>query len=123
MRQTLATTHTINEIHEAAREARRVCTDIIRQTSIKPYYGKIGAAALYAADDKSEAQRSAIAQAVEHLNAANALLVDIAVNGGTTEAKVREILSADDIRTRIQICPVEDDVKSPSISEKTTLQK
>ena len=123
MRQTLATTHTINEIHEAAREARRVCTDIIRQTSIKPYYGKIGAAALYAADDKSEAQRSAIAQAVEHLNAANALLVDIAVNGGTTEAKVREITRYDYTTANLQICIVEDDVKSPSISEKTTLQK
>lgn len=123
MRDTIIRTHTIAEIHEAAREARRVCTDIIRQTSIKPYYGKIGAAALYAADDKSEAQRVAIAQAVEHLNAANALLVDIAVNGGTTDAKVREILSEDDMRTRIQICVVEDGDKSPSISEKTTLQK
>lgn len=79
-------------INQAAREARRICTDIIRQTQLTPYYNKRGAAALYAAEDESEAQREAIAAAVEHLTAANKLLVDIAINGGTTQAKVREAL-------------------------------
>lgn len=88
----LQTLYAIDAINDMARQARALCTDIIRQTTTKPYYGKRGAAALYAASDESETQAVAIATAVDLLHAANELLVDIAINGGTTEAKLRAII-------------------------------
>ena len=86
----IAANNSIADINRMAREARLLCNDIIRQTSLKPYYGKRGGAAMYAADDRSDAQKRRIAQAVRYMQRVTTMLHDIAVEGGTTEAKVRK---------------------------------
>lgn len=102
----------IQSMHEAARELRRICTDIVRQTTSTPYYGKIGGAALYAGEDYSEAQRQRIADAGRLLNkagrclsAANELLLQIAVEGGTTQAKIQEDTRGDVFRGQVITIP------------------
>lgn len=125
--QTLQISKDISSINSAARTARRICTDIIRQTSTKPYYHKIGAAALYAHEDRSAAQLQRIQQALDHIAEANRLLVDIAIEGGTTQAQIHAMLREDYNFGKGQIVTIpdspEDAENTPSISEKTTLQK
>ena len=123
MEKRIAINADIKAINKAAREARRICTDIIRQTSIKPYYGKRGAAAVYADEDESRAQTDAIADVLVHLTAANELLVNIAMNGGTTQAKVHEIIRSNHNFGKGQIIEIEDTPETSSTSEKITLQK
>ncbi len=97
----------MDAINQMARQARALCTDIIRQTSLKPYYGKVGGAALYVADDNSAEQRRRIAQAVRHMQHATAALYHIAVSGGMSEAKQREIRRSDYWKNNVEI--IEDD--------------
>lgn len=130
MNRRAATISAISEMRISAEKARRLCTDIMRQTAIKPYYGKYGAAAIYADEDESEAQSKLIAdaadnitEALNHLAAANEMLVQIAVNGGSTAAQIAEITRGDYNRNKGQIANVEDCEVMPSISEKITLQK
>lgn len=85
----------MDAINAMAREARRLCTDIIRQTSLQPYYGKVGGAAFYAADDGSKAQQLRIKEATRNLRRANGLLHDIAVAGGMTDAKIVDDMRGD----------------------------
>lgn len=92
MKETAKIIGDIAAINEMAHEARLLCNDIIRQTSIKPYYGKIGGAAFYAPEDRSAAQRRRIAEATAHLQHATAALYAVAVEGGMTEAKVKAII-------------------------------
>lgn len=106
-KEVIAANNSIADINRMAREARLLCNDIIRQTSLKPYYGKRGGAAMYAADDRSEAQQRRIAQAVRYMQRVTTMLHDIAVEGGTTEAKVREDMRGDYWRTKVTI--IEDD--------------
>lgn len=108
MQQTAAILKAIAEINAEARKARAICTDIIRQTSHKPYYGKRGAAAVYAAFDKSEEQRKTLAEAIEHLLYANTLLVEVAQNGGASEAKVWEILRDNHNYGKGQVIKIDD---------------
>lgn len=88
MKQTIKTCADIAKINATAREARRLCTDIIRQTQPTAYYGKVGAAWLYADDSRSATQLANIAAAVEHLAQANELLFNIAADGGLTQAAI-----------------------------------
>lgn len=101
MKQTIEAITAVDAINQMARQARALCTDIIRQTSLQPYYGKVGGAAMYAPEDRSEAQRRRIAQAVRHMQHATAALYDIAVEGGMTESKVRADASRDYWRTQV----------------------
>lgn len=103
----IAAINSIADINRMAREARLLCNDIIRQTSFKPYYGKRGGAAMYAADDRSEAQQRRIALAVRYMQHATAALYYIAVEGGTTEAMQREISRGDYWKNDVEI--IEDD--------------
>lgn len=89
----------ISGINRMAREARLICNDIIRQTSLTPYYGKRGGAAMYAADDNSEVQRRRVAQALAKMKQATAILREIAIAGGMTEAKIVEDMRDDARRT------------------------
>lgn len=93
----------IDAINRMARRARRLCNDIIRQTSLKPYYGKRGGAAMYAADDSSAEQRRRLASVVEDMTRATQTLVDIAIAGGLTEAQIEEINKHDYWRTKVTI--------------------
>ena len=99
-KKTIEANNSIAAINRMARDARLLCNDIIRQTSIKPYYGKRGGAALYAADDGSAEQQRRIAQAVRHMRNATALLHDIAVAGGMAEAKIAADIQQDYWRTK-----------------------
>lgn len=113
----------ITDINRAAREARLLCNVIIRQTSVKPYYGKRGAAAMYAGEDTSREQQRRICEAVEAMNHVAELLREIGVAGGMAEAHVREILAGDDMRTQVTILHDDSDKNTASNSEKITLQK
>lgn len=93
----------IDAINQMARQARLLCNDIIRQTSLKPYYGKVGGAAMYAPDDSSAEQRRRIAAAVQHMRHATAALYHIAVAGGATSAKIAEDMKQDYWRTKVTI--------------------
>ena len=117
---TLADVYALNA---TARAARRLCTDVIRQTSAKPYYGKRGGAAFYAPHDESDAQRKRLAEAVELLSRAKELLYEAAVSGGVVEAHLREISRDDCHRYDGQVVTIDDDDKTASNSEKITLQK
>lgn len=106
----------IQRMHQMARELRRICTDIVRQTTSTPYYGKIGAAALYAGEDYSEAQRGRIDEAGRLLNTAgrclsraNELLLHIAVEGGTTQAAIWEEAKRNYNYGRGQVITIPDD--------------
>jgi 3-keto-L-gulonate-6-phosphate decarboxylase len=101
----------MDAINRMAKDARALCTDIIRQTSLKPYYGKVGGAALYAADDSSAEQRRRIGMAVRHMQHATELLYNIAVAGGMSEAKLNEMHAADYWRTKVQIIDDAEDTK------------
>ena len=101
------TIENMDAINRMAKDARALCTDIIRQTSLKPYYGKVGGAALYAADDSSAEQRRRIGMAVRHMQHATAALYHIAVSGGMSEAKQREIRRSDYWKNNVEI--IEDD--------------
>lgn len=94
-KETIEANNSIATINRMARDARLLCNDIIRQTSVQPYYGKRGGAALYAADDSSAEQRRRIAQAVRHMRHATAMLHDIAVAGGMAEAKIAANIQQD----------------------------
>lgn len=107
MKQTIEAITAVDAINQMARQARALCTDIIRQTSLQPYYGKVGGAAMYAPEDRSEAQQRRIAQAVRYMQHATTLLYDIAVEGGTTEAKVLEDMRGDYWKNNVEI--IEDD--------------
>lgn len=89
-------------VHKLARRARLQCTDIIRQTSLQPYYGKYGGAALYAPEDVSEAQLQRTAEARQCLTRAACLLREAAIAGGITEALVQEAWR-DDVRKGGQV--------------------
>jgi hypothetical protein len=89
-------------VHKLARRARLQCTDIIRQTSLKPYYGKYGGAALYAPEDVSEKQLQRITEARECLTRAACLLREAAIAGGITDALVAEAMRGD-VRTKGQV--------------------
>lgn len=110
-RQVIEAINSMADINAMAREARRLCTDIIRQTSVQPYYGKRGGAAMYAADDRSPEQRARIAQAVRHMQHATAALYHIAVAGGTTRAKIAEATKHDYWRTKVTIIEDGDEAK------------
>ena len=92
----------VESANKLAREARLLCLDIIRQTSLKPYYGKVGGAALLAPEDNSDAQVQRMTAAVRLLRRTTLLLRDAAIEGGMTEAKVRDTLE-DDARPRYTI--------------------
>lgn len=85
----------VSVLNATARTARRLCTDVIRQTSAKPYYGKRGGAAFYAPHDESDAQRKRMTEAVQLLSRATELLRDAAVSGGVVEAHLQEIARMD----------------------------
>ena len=123
MKQTAEILTNIAAINKAARDARKICTDIVRQTSHKPYYGKRGAAAVYASEDRSDTQRQTIAEALLHLQCANDLLVDVAQNGGATQTKLHELIRENYNFGKGQIIEIEDTPEIASISEKITLQK
>lgn len=104
----IATMRDVERINEAAHEARLLCNDIIRQTSIKPYYGKRGGAAVYAHIDESEQQRRRMNIAVRLLQRATNILHDAAVSGGMVEAQLRENMRGD-VCTRGQFIELPDD--------------
>lgn len=89
-------------VHNLARRARKQCTDIIRLTSIKPYYGRYGGTALYAPEDVSAEQLQRISEARQCMTRATCLLREAAIAGGITEALVQEAWR-DDVRKRGQV--------------------
>ena len=91
----IQTLNDLDAINRMAHEARRLCNDIIRQTSLKPYYGKRGGAAVYAAEDMSEAQRRRLNIAIGNMRRARTALYHAAVSGGIVEAK-GQIINAED---------------------------
>lgn len=93
----------IDAINAKAREARLLCNDIIRQTSLQPYYGKRGGAAMYAPEDGSAEQQRRINTALRHLQHATRTLYHIAVAGGTAEAVAKEIRRGDCVKMTTQI--------------------
>lgn len=103
MTEEMKATAAMNDICNMAKRARALCTEIVRQTSLTPYYGKVGGAAIYAAEELSEEQRRRISQAIRHMEHATATLYDIAVAGGMNEAKRREDRSGDHWDNKIQI--------------------
>lgn len=103
-------------INDKARQARRLCNDIIRQTSLKPYYGKRGGAAMYAAESTAEAQRLRISTAVRNMSAAvrnlsfvTQMLRDIAIVGGMTATAIEADMQEDYLGTKVTI--IDDDSK------------
>lgn len=89
-------------VHKLARRARRQCTDIIRLTSIEPYYGKRGGAAFYAPEDVSAEQLRRIDEARQCMTRATCLLREAAIAGGITDALVQEAMRGD-VRTKGQV--------------------
>ena len=83
---------TIKDVHDAAVEARLLCNDIIRQTSIRPLDGKIGGAAYYAPEDTTEKQAQRLRAASRLLRRARKTLYDSALSGEVAEAAMREKL-------------------------------
>ena len=102
-------------INDAAREARRICTDIVRQTSAKPYYGKKGGAAFYAPEDESEKQLRRIKEALRLLRRANGVLRHAAVSGGVVEAAIQAEMKQDYLQTKVTILPDAEDTAGSGV--------